>query len=215
MACEPKFSGNAMTNSGSQISTLPTRLRILNAAIDQFGSRGVDAVSLDEIARAVGVRKQTVLYWFASKDELVQAVLASAAAELVLVIEAAVRSAPNEPLARIDAVVGAVFRPAVRRPALLGLLRELGRLSPEHAAKLSAHLEPMINRAITYLEAEMNAQRLRKSDPRLVAALAYATVTGIATEPEVLVAVGWRADTAGLRRLRAELRGFLRAALAP
>ncbi len=204
-----------MTSAGSSGATLPTRQRILDAAIDQFGTRGVDAVSLDEIARDVGVRKQTVLYWFASKDELVQAVLASAAAELVLVIEAAVRSAPNEPLARIDAVVGAVFRPAVRRPALLGLLRELGRLSPEHAARLSAHLAPMIDRAIDYLAAEMTAGRLRRSDPRLIAALAYATVTGIATEPEVLVAVGWRADTAGLRALRSELRGFLRAALAP
>ena len=53
----------------------PTRQRILDAALDLFGARGVDAVSLDEIARAVGVRKQTVLYWFASKDELVDAVL--------------------------------------------------------------------------------------------------------------------------------------------
>jgi TetR/AcrR family transcriptional regulator len=57
---------------------LPTRERILDAAIDLFGARGVDAVSLDEIARDVGVRKQTVLYWFASKDELVDAVLESA-----------------------------------------------------------------------------------------------------------------------------------------
>jgi AcrR family transcriptional regulator len=199
----------------SSATTLPTRLRILDAAIDQFGRRGVDAVSLDEIARAVGVRKQTVLYWFASKDELIEAVLTSAAAELVLVIEAAVRAAPDEPLARIDAVVGAVFRPAVRRPALLGLLRELGRLSPAHAARLSAHLAPLISRAIDYLAKEMEAGRLRRADPALIAALAYATVTGIATEPEVLGAVGWRADIGGLRGLRAELRGFLRAALAP
>jgi TetR/AcrR family transcriptional regulator len=199
----------------SSATTLPTRLRILDAAIDQFGRRGVDAVSLDEIARAVGVRKQTVLYWFASKDELVEAVLTTAAAELVLVIEAAVRAAPDDPLARIDAVVGAVFRPAVRRPALLGLLRELGRLSPGHAARLSAHLAPMITRATNYLAAEMQAGRLRRADPALIAAFAYSTVTGIATESEVLGAVGWQSDIAGLRSLRAELRGFLRAALAP
>lgn len=194
---------------------LPTRQRILDAAIDQFGRRGVEAVSLDEIARAVGVRKQTVLYWFASKDELVDAVLMAAASELVLVIEAAVRAAPDEPLARIDAVVGAVFRPAIRRPALLGLLRELSRLSPEHATRLTAQLAPLIDRATGYLASEMDAGRLRRADPKLMTALAYATVTGIATESEVLDAVGWQADTAGLRRLRAELRGFLRAALAP
>ena len=69
-----------------------TRQRILDAALDLFGSRGVDAVSLDEIARDVGVRKQTVLYWFASKDELLDAVLEEVAADLVVVIDAAVRS---------------------------------------------------------------------------------------------------------------------------
>ena len=72
---------------------LPTRQRILDAALDLFGARGVDAVSLDEIAREVGVRKQTVLYWFPSKDELVDAVLETAAAELVVLIDAAVRRA--------------------------------------------------------------------------------------------------------------------------
>ena len=72
-----------------------TRGRILDTALDLFGTRGVDAVSLDEIARAVGVRKQTVLYWFASKDELVDEVLAVAATELIVVIDAALRAAPG------------------------------------------------------------------------------------------------------------------------
>jgi len=49
----------------------------------------------------------------------------------------------------------------------------------------------------------------------LIAALSYATVTGIATEPEALRTVGWVADQAGLRALRDELRAFLRAALTP
>ncbi|MEX2627591.1 MAG: TetR/AcrR family transcriptional regulator [Ilumatobacteraceae bacterium] len=193
----------------------PTRQRILETALDMFGARGVDAVSLDEIARSVGVRKQTVLYWFPSKVELVDAVLTEAANELVAVIDAAVRAAPDEPLARIDAVIVAVFRPAVRRPALLGLVREIGRLTPEHAAGLRRGLAPLVERAVAYLATEMDAGRLRRADPNLVAALAYATVTGIATEPEALRTVGWTADAAGLRRLRAELRSFVRAALAP
>ena len=192
-----------------------TRDRILTAALDLFGTRGVDAVSLDEIAGVVGVRKQTVLYWFASKEELVDAVLEAAAAELAVVVDAAVRAAPDEPLERVDAVVRAVFRPAVRRPALLGLVRELSRLPPEQADRLRPHVDPLIERAIGFLAAEMGAGRLRRGDPRLVAALAYATVTGIATEPEALRGVGWEPTTAGLHRLRTELRSFLRAALAP
>lgn len=197
---------------------IPTRQRILDAALDLFGVRGVDAVSLDEIAREVGVRKQTVLYWFPSKGALVDAVLTTAAEELVLAIDAAVRAAPDDPLDRIDAVVAAVFRPAVRRPALLGLVREVNRMSAEHADHadhLRKHVQPLVDRAVAYLGAEIDAGRLRRADPGLVASIAYATVTGIATEPDALRAVGWRADTAGLRRLRAELRAFLRAALAP
>ena len=193
----------------------PTRQRILDAATDQFGLRGVDAVSLDEIARLVGVRKQTVLYWFPSKDALVDAVLESVAAELVVVIDAAVRSAEDDPLERVDAVVRAVFRPAVRRPALLGLVREVSRLADARADRLRLHVQPLIDRCVDYLELEMDKGRLRRSDPGMLAALAYATVTGIATEPEVLRAVGWQPDPAGLRRLRDDLRAFVRAALAP
>ncbi len=196
-------------------ATRSTRERILECALDLFGRRGVDAVSLDEIARAVGVRKQTVLYWFPSKDDLVDEVLAVAAAELVVVIDAALRAAPDDPLDRIDAVVRAVFRPAVRRPALLGLIREVSRLESAQAAHLRERISGLVDRAVEYLGAEMDRGRLRRADPGLVAALGYATVTGIATEPEALRAVGWSADAAGLRHLRDELRSFLRAALAP
>src|SRR6056297_297757 len=194
---------------------MQTRDRILDTALVLFGMRGVDAVSLDEIARTVGVRKQTVLYWFASKDDLVDEVLGVAAAELVIVIDAALRAAPDDPLERIDAVVRAVFRPAVRRPALLGLFREVSRLDAGQADRLRMRIQPLVDRAVAHLGEEMEAGRLRRGDPGLIAALGYATLTGIATEPEALRAVGWEQTPAGLRRLRDELRSFLRAALAP
>ncbi len=194
---------------------MTTRDRILETALDLFGTRGVDAVSLDEIARVVGVRKQTVLYWFESKDVLVDEVLAVAATELVVVIDAALRAAPDDPLDRVDAVVRAVFRPAVRRPALLGLIREVSRLESDQAARLRERLQSLVDRAVAYLGNEMDAGRLRRGDPGLIAALGYATLTGIATEPEALRAVGWHSDAAGLRGLRDELRAFFRAALAP
>jgi AcrR family transcriptional regulator len=192
-----------------------TRANILSAATDLFGLRGVDAVSLDVIAAEVGVAKQTLLYWFPSKDELLQAVLAEVAAELTLAVEAAVRASTDDPLDRIDAVVRAVFRPAVRRPALLGLVREVSRLDRSLTDGLTSSLQPLASRAKAYLGAEMDAGRLRRADPGLIAALAYATVTGIATEPEVLRVTGWEPTPAGLRRLRSELLAFLRAALTP
>ncbi|MFZ9564567.1 MAG: TetR/AcrR family transcriptional regulator [Ilumatobacteraceae bacterium] len=192
-----------------------TRQNILDVAGNLFGHRGFDAVSLDQIAAEVGVAKQTLLYWFASKDELIQEVLSETAIELTLVVEAAIRSAPDDPLDRMEAVVKAVFRPAVRRPSLLGLVREISRLPSESSERLTDSLRPLVERAVSWMRAEMDAGRLRRADPALIVALAYATVTGIATEPEALRVVGWNADIVGLRRLRDELIGFLRAALAP
>lgn len=192
-----------------------TRQRILDAATDLFGLRGVEAVSLDVIAAEVGVAKQTLLYWFPSKDDLVQAVLVAAVQELSLGMEAAIRATTDDPLDRLDAVVRAVFRPAVRRPALLGLIREVSRLSPAASDRLAAEVQPLVARAVDYLEREMALGRLRRADPRLVAALCYSTVTGIATEPQALRVVGWTLTPAELRRLRNELLAFLRAALAP
>jgi AcrR family transcriptional regulator len=192
-----------------------TRERILDAATDLFGVRGVEAVSLDVIAGEVGVAKQTLLYWFPSKDELVQAVLAAVAAELTVTIDAAVRAVDDDPFERLTAVVHAIFRSAVRRPAMLGLVRELGRLPAATADRLTVELTPLIDRAVAFMEKEMDSGRMRRGDPRLIAALCYATVTGIATEPEALAAVGWPATVAGLRRLRRELLSFLAAALRP
>jgi len=194
---------------------VPTRLRILAVATDLFGVRGVDSVSLDQIASEVGVAKQTLLYWFPSKDELLEAVLLDAANELTVVIEAALRATSDDALDRIDAVVRAVFRPAVRRPALLGLVREVSRMPGDIGARLTDQLQALAARAAHYLGCEMDAGHLRRADPGLIAALCYATVTGIATEPAVLRINGWQPSTAGLRSLRDELRAFLRAALAP
>jgi AcrR family transcriptional regulator len=192
-----------------------TRERILDAATDLFGTRGVEGVSLDLIAGEVGVAKQTLLYWFPSKDDLVQAVIEATVLELSVGVEAAIRATSDDPLDRIDAVVRAVFRPAVRRPALLGLIREISRLSPASSDRLATAFEPLVARAVGYLRVEMELGRLRRADPRLIAALCYATVTGIATEPEALRAVGWQPTTVELRHLRNELLAFLRAALAP
>jgi len=186
--------------------------RILDAALASFGTRGFEATSLDAVAAQLGVRKQTILYHFPSKGALLDAVIDRSAAELADVLEAALAKA-GPGWARVDALVRSVFRLASRRPELLGLLREVGRLGPPAATRLTDALDPLLARATAWLEAEMVAGNVRQHDPRLLLLSAYSAVIGVATEVEVLRALGYEPTARSLVRRRNELLAFLRSAL--
>jgi AcrR family transcriptional regulator len=183
-------------------------------ALVQFGTRGYEATSLDAIAAELGVRKQTVLYWHPSKQALLDAVVARSAEELHRTLEAALASA-GPGLGRLDGVMRAVFRFAVRRPALLGLLREVGRLGPDVALDLGARVQPMVERAVEFLRQEMDAGTVRRGDPRFVLLVTYSAVVGVATDIEAQRVLGIEPTVASLARLRRELFTFLRAAWLP
>ena len=53
---------------------MSTRDRVLDAALASFSTRGYEATSLDALAAGLGVRKQTILYYFASKEALLDAI---------------------------------------------------------------------------------------------------------------------------------------------
>ncbi len=170
--------------------------------------------SLDELARRLGVTKQTILYHFKSKDGLIAAVVTDASTELHQ--ELADALAAGEPgWDRVEASVRAVFALAVRRPELLGLLREVSRLGPPYSDTLAAGLAPLIHRSVDALQRGMDAGQLRRSDPRLMLALAYALTTGVVTDTEVLRLLGVELDLRVAARLRRTVLDFLRAALAP
>ena len=52
-----------------------TRERILDAALRAFGTEGFAATSLDALATELGIRKQTILYYFPSKQAIFEAVV--------------------------------------------------------------------------------------------------------------------------------------------
>ena len=191
---------------------MDTRGRILDAALVSFADRGYEATSLDAIASALGVRKQTILYHFGTKEALLDAVIDRSATELADVLERALAKA-GPGFQRVDALVKAVFRLAARRPELLGLLREVSRLGPPATTRLMDALESLIERARAFLQAEMDAGTMRRQDPRLLLLSSYSTVIGVATEVEVLRAVGVEPTARSLLRRRNELIEFLRSAL--
>ena len=195
-------------------NTRDTRARVVDAAIVAFGGRGYDATSLDAVASELGIRKQTILYHFPSKEALLDAAIDRAAEDLSLTLEEALASA-GQGWDRVEAVVRSVFRLAARRPELLGLIREVSRLGPPPTTRLTATLDPLIQRATTFLESEMDVGAMRRHDPRLLLLAAYSTVIGVATEVEVMRALGYEPTARSLVRRRAELLAFLRSALIP
>ena len=191
-----------------------TAERTLGAALDAFGTRGYGATSLDDLARELGIRKQTILYWYPSKEALLDAAIDRVAAEVTVRLERAVAGA--EPgFGRVEAIVKAMFRLAARHPSMLGFLREVTRLGPPASSRMLGAIAPLIDRAAGFLETEMDAGRIRRHDPRLILLAAYSMVTGLATEVEVLRAFGEEPTLASLVRRRDELISLLRDALVP
>jgi hypothetical protein len=129
-------------------------------------------------------------------------------------LERAVAGA-GDGFARVEAIVKAMFRLAARHPSMLGFLREVTRLGPPASTRLLGAIAPLIDRAAGFLEAEMDAGRIRRHDPRLILLAAYSMVTGLATEVEVLRAFGEEPTLASLVRRRDELVALLRDALVP
>lgn len=57
-----------MVNSRRDRKKIATRSQILAAAIDLFSRRGLDAVTIEEIAAAADVGKGTIYNYFATKE---------------------------------------------------------------------------------------------------------------------------------------------------
>lgn len=171
-------------------------------------------MSLDGLAAGLGVRKQTVLHHFGSKDGLLRALLSRSADEVRDAVDAGLTSSGTA-LDRVDAVVRAVFRLAAVRPDLLALARETIRLGGSFTPELMSSLEPLTYRATAFLNEAQEAGELRPHDPRLVLLTAYSTVIGAATEVEVLRQLGVAPSVRILVRRRRELLEELHAALAP
>ncbi len=213
MAAPLTLAGKGSLVTGSRAErTRETENRILGAALDSFGTSGYDATSLDALAAGLGLSKQAILYHWPSKAVLLDAVIDRACLDLIVAFDGVLTDAGSG-WERVEAVVRAVFRVAMRRPELLGFIREVSRLGGDASARIITDLEPFVARARGYLAREMDAGRIRRCDPGLLFVSAYSTVLGAATEVEVLRAVGVEPTLRSTVVRRRELLSFLRAAM--
>lgn len=124
------------------------REQVLDAATRQFAAAGYDGASLQAIAEAVGIKKPSLLYHFASKEALHQAVLRRLFTRWQEVMPRLLRVATRGQDAgsqRFDAVVGEIlsfFREDEDRARLL--VREI--LDRPHAMRglIVEHVGPWV-----------------------------------------------------------------------
>jgi TetR/AcrR family transcriptional regulator len=188
---------------------------IVEEAIRQFGTEGYAGATLDSIAQAVGVRKQTILYYFPNKDALLEACLAAAGQRVAEDIGAALEASPD-PEQRAEAVIHAVYALAGQWPEFPMFIREAGRLGPNAFDRFGGALEPLRVRAIEFLQAGMDAGVIRTQDPAMLLFTLYTAVIGSLTEASVLASFVGKDDArTSLKRREAEVVDLVRAALAP
>jgi AcrR family transcriptional regulator len=189
-----------------------TKAKVLSSAVRLFGGGGYDGTSLDEVAADVGVRKQTLLYYFPSKTDLFAAAAADAAQAMYAALDGALKESDPGGLERIPVFIGAATTLADERPEVFGLIREVARTGPPVSDRVVEALRPLVDSAAAWLERGMDDGLIRRQNARLTLLTIYSAVIGHLTESSVQQAV---LDDNAKRCASEELVSFLRAALAP
>lgn len=140
--------------------SLETRTRILDSAEELFSKRGVDGVTLRDIAHLADVDTALLHYYFDSKRGIFEAVLERRAAILEYEIgEGLSRYERQNPTVSIEGVVGAYLRPIFRLVRTGGiewrnycsLVVQLGNHSEWVSDAVAAYFDPIADRLLAIL----------------------------------------------------------------
>ncbi|HYT78057.1 MAG TPA: TetR/AcrR family transcriptional regulator [Actinomycetota bacterium] len=190
------------------------RRRLMGEAIRLFGKNGYQGTSLDAVAKASGVRKQTLLYYFPTKEALLEACVMETSQRVALALSEALE-AETSTSRKAETVIHTVFELAGEWPEFPQFVREASRLGPEVIERFAAVLEPLRLRALSFLANGMQEGQIRRQDPALLLFTLYTAVIGSITEAGVLRAVvGEDRSRMALHRREREVLNFVRSALA-
>lgn len=138
---------------------------ILNGALEAFSANGLRGATIDQIARAAGLSKPNVLYYFGSKDEIHKALLTT----LLEMWLAPMRQIDpdGEPLAEVLRYVQAKLSMSQDYPRESRLFaHEILQGAPHLTEVLGGDLRQIVDRTVAVLEGWMDQGLLARVEPR-------------------------------------------------
>ena len=182
--------------------------RIVAAARDLANETGSASFTIAQLAERAGLSFKSVYRHFAGKDEILIALLEEDSRTGAELLAEELDRCGEEPLARIEGFVMAIFELLTHREAdgYAGvLLREQRRLHEEHPKGLEAALAPLVDLLATDIERAVAAHAIEPVDPERAARTVFglilsgiAEVTLAGADPLEQATWVWRFCSAGI-----------------
>jgi AcrR family transcriptional regulator len=194
-----------------------TREAIVLEAIRCFAEQGYEGTSLNDIAAGVGIRRPSLLHHFASKEVLYGEAFERVLSDWYVRLEGAVGSTLVG-WEKIEYVLDASFRFFAENPDYVRLMRREALDNGAHLGiDLAAALRPAFDRAIAYLNREIDLGTFRHHDPGQLLLTGYGAVLSYFSDAPFLGGLldVEPLDPKALEQRRDHLVSFFRAALLP